>query len=286
MATVISDPTETLRGSMTPLPYRVARKRRENHDNWTLELEPVDDAIDPIGPGQFTMLYAFGVGEVPISTSGDVETTGTTLVHTIRAVGAVTKALCACAPGDVVGVRGPFGNRWPIDAAHGHDLVVVGGGVGLPPLRPAIYHALAHRADFGKLVVLYGGRTPDDLLFRKELERWRGRFDVDVEVSVDSAGPEWSGSVGVVTKLIPGAQFDPDEAVAFIVGPEIMMLFTARALIDRGLPPERIWISMERTMRCGVGLCGHCQLGPTLICRDGPVYRWDELAPLLGVHEL
>jgi NAD(P)H-flavin reductase len=232
------------------------------------------------------MLYAFGVGEVPISTSGDVETTGTTLVHTIRAVGAVTKALCACAPGDVVGVRGPFGNCWPIDAARGHDLVVVGGGVGLPPLRPAIYHALAHRADFGKIVVLYGGRTPDDLLFRKELERWRGRFDVDVEVSVDSAGPEWSGSVGVVTKLIPGAQFDPDEAVAFIVGPEIMMLFTARALIDRGLPPEQIWISMERTMRCGVGLCGHCQLGPTLICRDGPVYRWDELAPLLGVHEL
>ena len=286
MATVISDPTATLRGSMTPLPYRVARKRRENHDNWTLELEPVDDAIDPIGPGQFTMLYAFGVGEVPISTSGDVETTGTTLVHTIRAVGAVTKALCACAPGDVVGVRGPFGNRWPIDAARGHDLVVVGGGVGLPPLRPAIYHALAHRADFGKIAVLYGGRTPDDLLFRKELERWRGRLDVDVEVSVDSAGPDWSGSVGVVTKLIPGAQFDPDDAVAFIVGPEIMMLFTARALIDRGLPPERIWISMERTMRCGVGLCGHCQLGPTLICRDGPVYRWDELAPLLGVHEL
>ena len=286
MATVITDPTATLRGSMTPLPYRVARKRRENHDNWTLELEPVDDAIDPIGPGQFTMLYAFGVGEVPISTSGDVETTGTTLVHTIRAVGAVTKALCASAPGDVVGVRGPFGNRWPIDVARGHDLVVVGGGVGLPPLRPAIYHALAHRTDFGKLVVLYGGRTPDDLLFRKELERWRGRLDVNVEVSVDSAGPDWSGSVGVVTKLIPPAQFDPDDAVAFIVGPEIMMLFTARALIGRGLPPDRIWISMERTMRCGVGLCGHCQLGPTLICRDGPVYRWDELAPLLGVHEL
>jgi NAD(P)H-flavin reductase len=286
MATVISEATATLRGSMTPLSYRVARKRRENHDNWTLELEPVETAVDPIGPGQFTMLYAFGVGEVPISTSGDVETSGTTLVHTIRAVGAVTKALCACAPGDVVGVRGPFGNRWPIDAARGHDLVVVGGGVGLPPLRPAIYHGLAHRSDFGKIVVLYGGRTPDDLLFRKELERWRGRLDVSVEVSVDSAGSDWSGNVGVVTKLIPAAQFDPADAVAFIVGPEIMMLFTARALIDRGLPPERIWISMERTMRCGVGLCGHCQLGPTLICRDGPVYRWDELAPLLGVHEL
>jgi len=287
MATVTTEEAAVVtRGSMTPLPYRVVRKRRENHDNWTLELEPVADAIDPIGPGQFTMLYAFGVGEVPISTSGDIEASGTTLVHTIRAVGSVTKALCAAGAGDVLGVRGPFGNTWPIEAAHGRDLVLVGGGVGLPPLRPAIYHALAHRADFGKIVVLYGGRTPEDLLFRKELARWRSRLDTAVEVSVDSAGPDWSGNVGVVTKLIPGAAFDPDDAVAFVVGPEIMMRFTARALIDRGLPPERIWISMERTMRCGVGLCGHCQLGPTLICRDGPVYRWDELEPLLGVPEL
>jgi NAD(P)H-flavin reductase len=290
MATVISEETAahaaTQGGSMTPLPYRVVRRRRENHDNWTLELEPVEGAIDPIGPGQFTMLYAFGVGEVPISTSGDIETAGTRLLHTIRAVGPVTRALCASAPGDVVGVRGPFGNRWPIEAARGSDLVLVGGGVGLPPLRPAIYHALAHRADFGKVVVLYGGRTPDDLLFRKELERWRSRLDVTVEVSVDSAGSGWNGNVGVVTKLIPAAPFDPDDAVAFIVGPEIMMRFTARALLDRGLPPERIWISMERTMRCGVGLCGHCQLGPTLICRDGPVYRWDELEQLLEVQEL
>jgi len=286
MATSTTEPVAALRGSMTPLPYRVARRRRENHDNWTLELEPVEDAIDPIAPGQFTMLYAFGVGEVPISTSGDIEASGTTLVHTIRAVGAVTKALCAAGPGDVLGVRGPFGNTWPIEAAHARDLVLVGGGVGLPPLRPAIYHALAHRSEFGKLVVLYGGRTPEDLLFRKELERWRGRLDMDVEVSVDSAGSGWNGNVGVVTKLIPAAPFDADDAVAFVVGPEIMMRFTARALIDRGLPPERIWISMERTMRCGVGLCGHCQLGTTLICRDGPVYRWDEIAHLLEVHEL
>jgi len=282
MAIALPEETAVGRGAMTPLPYRVVRKRRENHDNWTLELEPVADAIEPIGPGQFTMLYSFGVGEVPISTSGDLERSGE-LVHTIRAVGAVTKALCAAKAGDVVGVRGPFGNTWPVAEAQGRDLVLVAGGVGLPPLRPVVYHALAHRGDFRRVVVLYGGRTPDDLLFMRELKQWR---DIDVDVTVDAAGAGWAGKVGVVTKLIPSATFDPFDAVAFVVGPEIMMRFTARALLDRGLPPDGIWISMERTMRCGVGLCGHCQLGPTLICRDGPVYRWDELAPFMEVPAL
>lgn len=282
MAIALPEAT-TIRGAMTPLPYRVVRKRRENHDNWTLELEPVDEAIEPIAPGQFTMLYAFGIGEVPISTSGDLERSGT-LVHTIRAVGAVTRALCAARAGEVIGVRGPFGNTWPVAEAAGRDLVLVGGGVGLPPLRPVVYHALAHREDFRRVAVLYGGRTPDDLLFRKELGRWSR--DIDVDITVDAAASDWVGKVGVVTKLIPPAHFDSADAVAFVVGPEIMMRFTARALLERGVAPERIWISMERTMRCGVGLCGHCQLGPTLICRDGPVYRWDELAQLLEVPEL
>ena len=285
MAAAATEPQAVVRGSMTPLPYRVARTRKENHDNWTLELEPVGEAIAPIAPGQFDMLYAFGVGEVPISTSGDPSDEGT-LVHTIRAVGAVTKALCHARAGETIGVRGPFGNTWPLHEAAGRDLVLVGGGVGLPPLRPAVYHALAHRDEFASLVLLYGGRTPRDLLFLRELERWRGRLDMSVDATVDSATSDWHGRVGVVTKLIPAAPFDPANAVAFVVGPEIMMRFTAQALLERGIPAERIWISMERTMRCGVGLCGHCQLGPTLICRDGPVYRWDEIAPLLEVREL
>jgi len=284
MAT-ITEPLELTRGSMTPLPYRVVRNQRENHDNWTLELEPVEEALDPIGPGQFTMLYVFGVGEVPISSSGN-PAEPRRLVHTIRAVGAVTKALCALEPGDVLGARGPFGNRWPLEAARGRDLVLVGGGVGLPPLRPVVYHALAHRVELGELMLLYGGRTPADLLFTHELETWRNEHDMRVEVTVDAARSDWHGRVGVVTTLIPGAPLVADEAVAFVVGPEIMMRYTARALLDRGLDPDRIWVSMERTMRCGVGLCGHCQLGPTLICRDGPVYRWDEIEPLLRVDEL
>jgi len=284
MATAVVSDTAAARGSMVPLPYRVVRKQRENHDNWTLVLEPVDEAIEPIAPGQFTMLYAFGIGEVPISTSGDLEQSGDQLFHTIRAVGAVTNALCDAAAGDILGVRGPFGNTWPIHEAKGRDLVVVGGGVGLPPLRPIVYHALHHRDEFERVSVLYGGRTPEDLLFTEELQAWREHFDVDI--TVDAATGDWSGKVGVVTKVIPPAKFDPETAVCYVVGPEIMMFFTARALLERGVTPDRIWISMERTMRCGIGLCGHCQLGPTLICRDGPVYRWDELAPLLEVHEL
>jgi NAD(P)H-flavin reductase len=281
MATTLAEPAT----AMTPVAYRVLRRKRETVGVYTLELEPVHAGIPPIQPGQFTMLYAFGVGEAPISSSGRAGE-GQPLVHTIRAAGAVTRALCAAKPGDVVGVRGPFGNTWPLDEARGKDLVVVAGGIGLPPLRPAIYHALAHRGDFGSLVILYGGRSPADLVFRGELERWRARLDVTLDVTVDTAGPEWRGRVGVVTKLIPRAPFDSGNAVAIVVGPEIMMEYAAQALIGRGVPAERVWISMERTMRCGVGLCGHCQLGPTLICRDGPVYRWPDLEPLLGVSEL
>ncbi|HEY6963028.1 MAG TPA: FAD/NAD(P)-binding protein [Gaiellaceae bacterium] len=283
MATTVAEPALE-RTAMTPLPYRVTRKRRETSDVWTLELEPVHEAIEPIGPGQFTMLYAFGVGEAPISTSGK-SGRNYPLVHTIREAGAVTRALCAKSPGDVVGVRGPFGNTWPLDEARGKDVVVMAGGIGLPPLRPAIYDVLAHRDEFGRLLLLYGGRTPADLLYPTELARWRER-GVAVDVIVDAAGPEWTGRVGVVTKLVPGAHFDPENAVAFVVGPEIMMRFSAQALVARGLPADCIWASMERTMRCGIGLCGHCQLGPTLVCRDGAVYPWPYLEPLLGVPEL
>jgi NAD(P)H-flavin reductase len=280
MATAAAEPRQVAHGAMTPLPYRVVRRRRESVGVYTLELEPVDRAIEPIEPGQFTMLYAFGVGEAPIS----ISRCGETLTHTIREAGAVTCALCASRPGAVVGVRGPFGNTWPVEQAQGKDVVVVAGGIGLPPLRPVVDHLLAHRGDYGDVALLYGGRTPADLLYRAELGRWAKR--IDVSLIVDSAGPDWDGRVGVVTKLVPPARFDPDKALAMIVGPEIMMRFTAQALIARGLPAEQIWISMERTMRCGVGLCGHCQLGPTLICRDGPVYRWPDLDALLGVPEL
>lgn len=270
---------------MTPRPFRVLHRERETADTWTLELEPVD--CEPVvpAPGQFTMLYAFGVGEVPISSSGD-PTVGGPLVHTVRAVGSVTEALCRAKPGDILGVRGPFGTSWPVAEAPGCDVVIVAGGIGLAPLRPALYHVLAERSAYGDIVVLVGARTPGDLLYSKELERWRGRFDLEVAVTVDNAGEDWRGRVGVVPKLVAGAGFDPASALALVCGPEIMIRFATAALIERGVPTERIYISLESSMHCGLGHCGRCQLGPVLVCRDGPVFRLDDVAPLLEVREL
>jgi NAD(P)H-flavin reductase len=283
MATTASSEAPA-RGAMTPVPYRVVSRARETADTWTLLLEPLGPPVSP-APGQFNMLYAFGVGEVPISTSAAPDAGGA-LVHTIRDVGAVSHALVGSEPGSVVGVRGPYGTLWPVEEARGRDLVIVAGGIGLAPLRPAVYHALAHRDDFAAVCVLVGARTPSDLLFLRELEDWRGRFDVELDVTVDNAGEDWRGRVGVVTQLIPRAPFDPESTVALVCGPEVMMTFTARALLARGVPKEQIFISMERNMRCGLGHCGHCQLGPVLICRDGPVFRYDEMERLMEVHEL
>ena len=269
---------------MTPVPYRVVSRAPETADTWTLLLEPLGDPVIP-QPGQFNMLYSFGVGEVPISTSAAPEESGV-LVHTIRDVGPVSHALVAATQDSVIGVRGPYGTTWPLAEAKGRDLVIVAGGIGLAPLRPAIYHALTHRDDYASVCVLVGARTPQELLFVRELEDWRGRFDVDLDVTVDNASGDWHGRVGVVTQLIPRAPFDPATALALVCGPELMMTFTARALLGRGMSKESIYISMERNMRCGLGHCGHCQLGPVLICRDGAVFQFEEMERMMEVREL
>jgi NAD(P)H-flavin reductase len=270
---------------MVPRPHRVLRARRETHDTITLALQPVGSPSLPFAAGQFNMLYVFGVGEVPISISGD-PSRPEVLAHTVRAVGTVTRALCRAKRHDLVGVRGPFGNGWPIEEAAGSDVVVAAGGIGLAPLRPALYELLTHRERYGRIVLLYGARTPQDLLFRRDLSAWRGRFDLDVEVTVDSAADGWRGNVGVLTTLIPHARFDPPNTVAFVCGPEIMMRFTARELEAREVEPENIFVSMERNMKCGIGLCGHCQRGPIFVCKDGPVLRYDQVAPLMAVREV
>lgn len=263
---------------MAPSPCVVVAREQETHDTWTLELESVAGHEWRVLPGQFVMVYAFGVGEVPISVSA------APLVLTVRAVGAVTAAVCASEPGAVLGVRGPFGRPWPIAEAAGADVVVVAGGIGLAPLRLLLLHAIERRSDYGRIVLLYGARTPDDLLYVAELDRWRE--DAFVDLVVDAADAGWGAKVGVVPTLVPGAPFDPARAVAFVCGPEVMMRFSVEALLERGLAPDRIHVSLERNMRCGIGLCGHCQLGPTLICRDGPVYSYDVAGPWLGVREL
>jgi anaerobic sulfite reductase subunit B len=270
-------------GAFVPSPFRVAARRQDTVDTWTLTLEPLDGGF-AVAPGQFVMVYAFGVGEVPISVSGSPEEPGEPVVLTIRDVGAVTRAICASEPGAVLGVRGPLGNSWPVEEATGGDILVVAGGIGLAPLRGVVLHALAQRTAYDAVWVLYGARTPQDLLYRDELEAWQ--YEVGVDVTVDAADPGWAGRVGVVPKLVAQADFRSEAATAFVCGPEVMIHFTVEALRERGVPDERIFLSLERDMRCGIGLCGHCQLGPTLICRDGPVYTQAEVARLMEVREL
>lgn len=270
-------------GAMTPRAFVVASRERDTADTWTLTLEAASGEGPAVAPGQFMMVYAFGVGEVSISVSGPSGTPGP-VVLTVRAVGAVSQAICAAKPGAALGLRGPFGNAWPVDAAAGGDVVVVAGGIGLAPLRSVVLSVLARRADYGEVSVLYGARTPDDLLYPEERDRWRSAIGVDT--TVDAADGGWAGRVGVVPKLVTGAVFRAGATTAFVCGPEVMMRFTIEALLARGVAAERIFLSMERHMDCGIGLCGHCQLGPTLICRDGPVYSYAAIAPWFGVREL
>ncbi|MBX9634211.1 MAG: FAD/NAD(P)-binding protein [Magnetospirillum sp.] len=277
--------TALQRDPMLPRPFRIEKVRRELSDTFTMELTALEGGEFAFQPGQFNMLYVFGMGEIPISISGD-PADRSLLVHTTRAVGAVSKALDSCKAGDVIGVRGPFGTIWPVEAAYGRDLVFVAGGVGLAPLRPAIYHAMANRDRYGRVMVLYGARTPEDILYKKELERWRGRFDMDVVVTVDRATGKWGGNVGVVTTLVAKGGFDPLQATAFVCGPEVMMRFAAMALEKRGIGRDHLWLSMERNMKCGCGLCGHCQWGPHFVCKDGPVFRYDRIADLFSISEL
>lgn len=266
----------------TFLPIR--ERRAETADVATFRLDPGDSPLT-FAPGQFNMLTVFGVGEVAISISGDPAAPGE-LVHTIRGVGGVTRRLLALDAGEALGVRGPFGTAWPMREAEGCDVLLIAGGIGLAPLRPAIYQLLAQRERYNRVIVLYGARRPEELLYLDELRAWRGRFDTRVEVTVDASGPGWRGPVGVVTRLLHQVNFDADDAVVMTCGPEIMMLFAIRELRKMGVPSERIWLSMERNMQCAVGLCGHCQWGPHFVCRDGPVFRYDRVAPLFSVREV
>lgn len=269
---------------MLPSAHRVVGKRRELADTWTLELEPAAGApaIAPYAPGQFGMLYAFGAGEVPISVSSVGEGP---LVHTVRAVGAATRAICAAEPGDQLGLRGPFGTAWPLAAAEGGDVVVLAGGIGLAPLRPAIEHLIERRDRYGTVVLLYGARSPEDILYPDQLEAWRSQ-GIEVETTVDGAPSGWPGRVGLITTLIPGASFDGSSTTALICGPEVMMRFCAASLEERGVPRERIHVSLERNMKCAIGHCGHCQLAHRFVCKDGPVFDLERIRTLLGVREL
>lgn len=284
MTHVLETPTSPV-DAMLPERYRISHTRQDTRDTFTLELDPVEGTRFTYAAGQFTMLDAFGVGEVPISISGDPTRPGP-LEHTIRDVGAVTHALITAPTGAVLGVRGPFGTSWDVADGMGGDVVLVAGGIGLAPLRPALLELLGHRDRYNRVVLLYGARTPEDILFGDELRTWAKDFGVVVEVTVDNGQHAWRGKVGLVTQLVPRAGFDPRHTLALVCGPETMMRFSAAALVDRGVPTDRVRLSMERNMKCGVGLCGHCQLRELFVCVDGPVLTYDRLLPLLTTREL
>jgi len=264
--------------------FRVKSNRKETSDTRTLELVTPNGRVPAWRPGQFMMLYMFGLGEIPISISGDPAHTGA-ITHTVRAVGAVSRGICEAKPGSSIGVRGPYGRGWPIDQSEGQDVVIVAGGLGQAPIRPAIYTIIANRSRYERVWLLVGARTPDILLYRREMDRWR-KNNIDIRITVDAASPGWKGSVGPVTTLIPRTTFEPLRTTAYIVGPEIMMRFAVQRLLERGVSHDRLFLSMERNMKCAIGFCGHCQLGPAFICKDGPVFCYSQLAPWLSIRNM
>jgi NAD(P)H-flavin reductase len=270
---------------MTPQPWVVGSVSKETPDTFTLALKPANGGKGGFQPGQFSMLWVFGVGELPISISGD-PSDEKSLTYTVRSVGPATQALVDRQVGQTLGVRGPFGTPWPVANATGRDIVVVAGGIGLAPLRPVIYHVLNHREQYGRLVVLYGARSPRDILFRKELASWAKQKNTQVLSTVDYGGVSWRGRVGVVTSLFKYLRLQPARTTAMLCGPEIMMRLVARELNTRGVSRDDVYLSMERNMKCAVGFCGHCQWGPHFICKDGPVFSFSQLAPLLDRYEL
>ena len=275
-------------GPFTPAVFQVVRRDQEAPDVVTLALQPRRGRPFDFAPGQFNMLTAFGVGEVPISVASAPG--HGPMLHTIREVGAVTRALCRAPLGSPIGVRGPFGSDWGIGDFAQSDAVVVAGGIGLAPLRGAVQVLLERvglPAGPRRVVVLVGARTPDQLIYLNDLRAWES-MGAQVAMTVDMATDGWKGNVGVVTQLVQGARFDASRAMALVCGPEVMMRFAIQALIERGVLPTsiRLRISLERNMQCGSGLCGHCQLGPYILCRNGPVVTYPAASRLLSEAEL
>ena len=267
---------------MVPRPATIKRRRTETGDTFTIELEEASGSSSPTYlPGQFNMIYLFGAGDVPISIAG----AHNRLAHTIRSVGMVTRGLSRLRRGDQVGIRGPFGSSWPLEEAVGKDVIIVAGGFGIAAVYSAIWSILSRRKQYNTVALLYGSRTPKDILYRHEFDRWSKR-GLELLVTVDRGTSAWSGNVGLVTTLIPRIAFDPRHCLAMICGPEIMMRFTALELRKHGVPDARLFLSMERNMKCATGFCGHCQFGPEFICKDGPIFRYDRVRDWLNIREL
>ena len=262
------------------------RVESANTRTYCLEIDdPVLRSKYRFQPGQFNMVYVFGVGEAAISISSD-PAQPQIIAHTIRHVGSVTRAISRLKVGDKLGVRGPFGNGWPLEQCKGRDVVMVAGGIGLAPIRPVIYSILRNRDQFGRVILMYGGRSPGDLLFRSEINQWRDEGHLDVLVSVDYAIEEWVGPVGVVTDLIKRLRLRPDRTIVMVCGPRIMNRYVTWQILRLRVPPDQLFVSLERNMRCGLGRCGHCQYGPKFVCKDGPVFSYKSIQNIFAKEEI
>ncbi|MEQ9145894.1 MAG: FAD/NAD(P)-binding protein [Parvibaculaceae bacterium] len=270
---------------LTPQLHRVAERQSDSDDVVSLRFDVAPGSAGFGQPGQFNMLYAFGVGEVPISFSRCDAQKGH-IWHTVRGVGPVSRALAALDVNDAVGIRGPFGTPWPLETMEGRDIVLMAGGLGLAPLRPVVDHVLRQREILGKIRLLYGARSPEALIYAPELEVWAEERGIEVKVTVDHAAAGWEGHVGVITTLLDALPVDPEKTMAMICGPGLMMRFSVSALEGLGCAEERLFVSMERNMKCAVGQCGRCQYGPYFICREGPVFRYDHIRSLFRISDI
>lgn len=260
-----------------PTKAKIEKVKKETSDTKTYTIRPLEGGKWNFKPGQYNMVSLTGFGEAPISISSSPYREET-FDHTIRAVGSITNYINACKPGTEIGIRGPLGNAWPLEEARGKNVLIVAGGIGLAPLRGAIMQFFHDREDYGKIQILYGARTPGDMLFTDEFDEWRKQPDTEFHLTVDAVpeGESWNHNVGVVTTLYEVAQLNPENTIAMVCGPEIMMRFACRGLEKKGFYSPQIFLSMERRMKCGVGKCGHCQLGSKFVCKDGPVFSYDE----------
>lgn len=266
-----------------PIPFTIKKVNKNTSDVHTVEITPNDKTKLSFKPGQFNMLYIFGIGEIPISISGD-EKNQNSFFHTTKSFGAVSHKLNKLKSNISIGVRGPFGTAWPLDKAIKKDVILVAGGIGIAPLRPVIYHIINHRKKFGEVTLLFGAKAPQDIIYKNELSKWSSM--IKVIIAVGSADNKWKGNVGAVTKFISQAKFNPKNSISMLCGPEIMMRFAIRELIKPGMKEEDIYLSMERNMKCAVGFCGHCQYGPEFICKDGPVFSYKKIKNIFGVKEI
>ncbi len=265
-------------------PATIMEKIREADDIHTYRLRLNDEETRRhfrFTAGQFNMVYLFGVGEVAISIVSDPEEPER-LDHTIRSVGRVTSAIAQLQPGETLGIRGPFGQGWPLEAVRGHDVVIVTGGLGCAPVVGAIDYMLRRRRHYGSVKIIHGVKTSRDLLFHERFEAWGKQPDTEVLLASTRPDETWRHHVGVVTDLFERVTLDPTKTLVLMCGPEIMMRLGAPILMRRGIPATAIYVSLERHMECGIGLCGHCQMGPYFLCKDGPVMRYDRVEPWLG----